>query len=204
LVILPISIIQNTLQPICQNFEISVEKSNEIINIASFGALRLLKNQCQQALFAIKVANEKNKILHFHVNVSNYESNQTTPVLFNLRSIFKHTKHKLVEHTWMCHSDFIRLITQMDVLLQLTLSESYNIICADAVSNNVPLVVSEEIDFVDSAFKVNLSNPEQILEAIRLCLNKVQIQRMLPSNLNLLKQQNHKAVEQWKRYLNNI
>ena len=61
------------------------------------------------------------------------------PCLKNLRALFGgHTIHELVEHGWMPHHEFMEAVGRCDVVLQVTHSETFNIVAADAVSLGVP------------------------------------------------------------------
>jgi len=46
----------------------------------------------------------------------------------------------------MDHSDFISIVKSMDIGMQVSLSESFNIVAADFVSNGIPLVGSPDIE----------------------------------------------------------
>ena len=124
----------------------------KVVQVIDSNGLRLLKNHCQQAFWAIQFANKINKKLHFHVNVSEHETNQTSPVLKNLKAIFKDTNHKLIEHTWMPHEDFIELVKKMDFGMQLSFTETFNIVAADFVGSNVPIIVSNV--YIPSIFQI--------------------------------------------------
>ena len=78
-----------------------VNKTPVVLNIGCFGALRVLKNHVQQAVYSIIFAEKSEKILNFHINVSDFEKEESTPVLKNLRALFKDRKHKLIEHPWL-------------------------------------------------------------------------------------------------------
>jgi hypothetical protein len=180
-----------------------VHKDENVINIGCFGALRVLKNHAQQAIYCIEFANKLNKVLHLHVNVSEYESNETSPVLKNLRAIFKNTKHKLIEHTWMPHQDFIELVKQMDLGIQLTFTETFNIVAADFVANEVPIIVSKEIDFVHGAATVDISNRKEVLDALHDAYNQKHT-GLHKLNTHLLKEHNKKAEHTWWDFLKSL
>ena len=48
----------------------------------------------------------------------------------NLESLFARGKHALITHRWSPHDEFIEVVRQMDLGLQVSLSESYNIVAA--------------------------------------------------------------------------
>lgn len=178
----------------------SVFSGKHILNIGCFGALRILKNHCQQALWAIHFAEKMKKTLHFHVNVSNHETNETSPVLKNLRAIFQGRDHQLIEHTWSPHPDFVELVKQMDLGMQISFTETFNVVAADFVFNNVPIVVSPEIDFVGDGYKVDPSKPEKVQEALERAYNH----RHDTHNKHLLTEHNTKAIKQWLTILPQI
>ncbi len=117
-------------------------------NIGLFGAIRPLKNSLTQAIAAIMFAEVNNKILNLHINTERIEQKGEN-VLKNVRALFEGTKHNLVEHKWLHHEDFLELVSTMDLGLQVSLSETYNIVAADFVSQKIPIVTSKEIPFVN-------------------------------------------------------
>ncbi len=138
----------------------------ESINIGCFGSLRPMKNHLHQAIAAIRFANSIGKKLRFHINSSRAEQNGGN-VLKNLRALFgKFPAHTLIEHQWLSHKDFLSLISYMDIGMQVSLSESFNIVTADFVSQNVPVVTSKEIKFVNWAFKASPTDTNEIINAL--------------------------------------
>lgn len=143
-----------------------IDRVTDEIHIGCFGAVRPLKNQLIQAIAAIRYANIKDKTLYFHINSSRVEGNGQ-PVLKNLQKLFKDSiRHKLVEHTWMPHSDFLNLISRMDMGMQVSFTESFNIVAADFVASGKPLVVSSEIDWVARKFYADPTSSIDIMKAM--------------------------------------
>jgi len=142
-------------------------KEKQHIDIAVFGAVRPLKNHLTQAIAAIRFAEEKGKHMRFHINVTRIENNGD-PVLKNLRQLFENSDHELVEHKWLDHDQFLDLISTMDMCLQVSFSETFNIVTADAVSMNVPVVVSPEITWISRLFKAKPTDPDHILKKMKL------------------------------------
>lgn len=148
------------------NVNKNYQKDKKILNVGCFGAVRPLKNQLLQAFAAIEFANSKGKILHFHINNGRVENNGD-PVLKNLRNLFKNQKnHKLIEHKWMTHEDFINVIQKMDIGMQVSFSETFNIVSADMVNNNVPVVVSDEVNWVSKLFYAKPTSSVSMVDAL--------------------------------------
>ena len=140
-----------------------------VINIGCFGAIRPLKNQLEQAVAAITFANMNNKTLRFHINSDRIEQ-QGNSTLKNIRALFQNSKpHELIEHGWMKHQDFVELVKTMDMGMQVSFSETFNIVTADFVNNGIPIVVSEEITWMPWWTKASPTQTEEIVEVMNLC-----------------------------------
>lgn len=157
-----------------------------------------MKNQVIQAVAAIEFAEKINKPLRFHVNGTRVEGNGE-PVLKNLRLLFTHfPKHKLIEHPWRPHNEFLELIGKMDISMQVSFSETFNIITADAVSMGIPIVVSPEIKWVDYMSHANPNDTDSIVNK----LNAAYGNYYLPTvNKHLLKQYSKKSKDIWLDFL---
>jgi len=140
-------------------------KNKTIINIGCFGAIRPLKNQMTQAIAAIAYADKNDKILHFHINGTRIEQRGET-VIKNIRELFKNTRHKLIEHTWMEHHDFLKVIKTMDVGLQVSYTESFNIVTADFVYSEKPIIVGYDTDWMYNGSKVDANDIPMMISKI--------------------------------------
>ena len=148
-----------------QHYPKKVE-SKECIDIGCFGAIRPMKNQLIQAVAAIKYANDIGKKLKFHMNGSRCEQNGQQ-VFKNIDALFAGQKdHELVLHHWMPHHEFIRLIRTMDIGMQVSYSESFNIVAADTVDNEVPFVGSPDIDWLPKLYQTNPNSSTEIVSAM--------------------------------------
>jgi len=139
------------------------------LHVGCFGAVRPLKNQFTQALAAIKFANEHSWQLHFHINAGRVERGDE--VLKNLRALFKNSHHVLVEHGWMPHREFLAVLGRMDLSMQVSFTETFNIVTADAVGLGVPVVVSDEVDWVCDAFKADPNKASEIARKMGAALH---------------------------------
>jgi hypothetical protein len=63
----------------------------------------------------------------------------------------------------------------MDLGMQVSLTETFNIVTADFVNNNIPVVTSDEISWVSGLFQANPAEAKSILQKMRqaLVLNKL-------------------------------
>lgn len=123
------------------------KRKTDFIDIGCFGAVRPLKNHMTQAIAAIAFAETLGCTLRFHVNATRVEG-QGSPVLKNLRELFGRSDHELIEHGWMVHRDFLDVLRDIDILMQVSFSETFNIVAADAMAVSVPVLVSREIPWI--------------------------------------------------------
>ena len=170
------------------------------IDIGCFGAVRPMKNQLLQAMAAIAFANKHNLTMRFHINGTRIEQKGGS-VLKNIRALFSDSPYTLVEHQWMPHEEFIKLIKYMDIGMQLSLSESFNIVTADFVSQKVPMIVSPDISWMPFITKVGPFNVDKIINRMELVLNYKDVFTTMSSFS--LKSYNVNALKTWDNYLNN-
>lgn len=144
----------------------SVQKAKDkALKIGCFGAIRPMKNHLLQAIAAIRFADKIGKNLEFHINGTRCEEGGDG-VLKNLRSLFARTDHKLVEHGWLNHSDFVKLAGQMDYVLAVSFSETFCITAADAVAAGTPLICSAEVPWADSSSIVPTNSTDAIVDRL--------------------------------------
>ena len=168
------------------------------INIGSFGAIRPMKNQFQQALAAIEFAEQEGKLLKFHVNATRTEQAGDN-ALKNLRALFEGSPHELVEHPWYKHAEFLKVANSMDYGMQCSFSESFNIVTADFVTAGTPIVVSDDIEWAPALLKVSPTSHKGMVKRLsrakRLRRLAVWLQNLALSIYNI------KAELAWKRAL---
>ena len=179
---------------------IPVEKPSRFLHelhVGCFGAIRPLKNQLIQAMAAIMYAREHNKQLFFHINK---HSEHGDSVYKNLQNLFKSEYHayKLIEHEWMGHDMFLHVIGLMDLGMQVSYSESYNIVTADCVLQQIPVVTSKEILFVHEDCHADPNSIVSIASAMDHVLShKDLVQR----NTNIFKSGNESHLQRWIHFL---
>lgn len=167
------------------------------LHIGCFGAIRPLKNQLMQAVAAMRYAAGQGKFLNFHINGTRIEMNGS-PILRNLISLFDHYPEttKLVMHKWEEHDAFMTLVESMDAVTQVSFSETFNIVSADAVVSGVPIVVSDKVAWASTMFQAADDDSANIAQTIGLALSQSN-----GRNLYGLEQYNVKSTQAWVQFL---
>lgn len=145
--------------------------TKSVLKIGCFGAIRPLKNHVNQAVAAILAADDLGVRLEFSINANRVEGNANS-ILTALRALFKrYPQHSLVEVPWMNHKAFMEVVGDMDVVCQVSNSETFNIVLADAVASGVPVIGSAEIPWLVS--QEFIAVPNDVLDIKSKILNVV-------------------------------
>jgi hypothetical protein len=167
--------------------------------IGCFGAIRPLKNHLMQAVAAIKFADMHRRKLNFHINVGRVEMKGKN-ILNNLHSLFANIQdsgHQLVVHDWLEHDDFLELISCMDICMQISFSETFNIVAADSISVGVPTVMSKEIPWA----RFGVADPTDLDDIVQT-MNRTWKYRFANSIINQLSLNSYvkNSEKVWLRY----
>ena len=178
-----------------------MKNSNNTINISCFGAIRPLKNHLSQALAAIQFADQQGWHLRFHINATRQEQ-QGQNILKNLRGVFGSLQsHQLIEHPWMDHEVFMKVLREeIDLGLQVSYTETYNIVAADHIAAGVPIVTSSEVRFVLPVFH---ADPNSVPSMVRRLTWAWHLRRCGITKVNrwLLNRSNQQSQQAWQNGL---
>ena len=166
------------------------------VNIGCFGSIRPLKNQLIQAFAAIAYANKIGRKLIFHINGARVEQSGANN-LKNIKALFDATGNTLILHSWENHEDFLELVASMDICLGVSLSESFCITAADAVSQGVPFVGSEAIRWLPFESQAPTDN----VEAIVRVMEKASSHRFIKKNTRALESFSNRSVRVWSEWM---
>lgn len=179
------------------------DRNKDTLDISCFGAVRPLKNHLLQAIAAIGFAEQKGKKLRFHINAGRIEM-QGGPVIKNLKSVFQqiHGKgHELVNHLWRPRDEFLELCSEMDIGLQCNLSETFNIVGADLISQGIPLIGNaDEIPWALPEFSADPNDTKDIIKQLHHAYDMPQANVRLQQQS--LTQYTSNTADIWAKYFN--
>lgn len=135
---------------------------HRVVRIASFGAIRLMKNHPTAAVAALQIARARHCDLEFFMSVDRVEGGGQS-VIQTVKN-FMDGLHwaKLVPVPWSDWSQFRHLVANMDLTLQLSSSETFNLVTADSLAAGVPAVVGPAIEWVPEHFKANIDDTNDV------------------------------------------
>ena len=184
-----------------QNYEKkTLDKTKDVIDISCFGAVRPLKNHMLQAIAAVKFADKIGKKLHFHINSGRIEM-KGDAIVHNLKGFFTQlypSGHRLINHAWQPREEFLKTCAKMDIGMQCSFSETFNIVGAVLISQGVPLVGSTEIPWISSHFCADPVDSEDMCKILLRTYNIYKVNVFL--NQRLLTSYTNKTKKIWTKY----
>lgn len=166
------------------------------LKIGAFGAIRPEKNFMTAAAAATAIHRKLGVDVELHMSTGGDGCKSST-----LPAIEQMTKNipgfTLIRHDWQMWNEFIKLIGNMDLLLQVSYTESFNMITADGVSRGVPSVVSTAIRWAPSSWRADTDDPLLVAEKGIKLLNIDQ--RYI--GYTALMNHNDYAFSHWETYL---
>ena len=180
------------------------DKYKEHLDIGCFGAIRPLKNHLLQAEAALETANYLGKKLRFHINAGRIEM-KGEPIVHNLKGMFQHLHHKgheLINHQWVPRNQFIKTCGEMDIGMQVSFSETFNIVACDFLSQGVPVIGSSEIPWMPGIYCADPASSKDIVEKLLRAFHFPQLNVKL--NKYYLRKYINETIDIWLRELNGI
>lgn len=177
------------------------EDMRSVINVGCFGAVRPLKNHFNQAFAAITLANELGVKLKFHINGTRIEG-KAHSILVAIRKLFEQfPKHELIEIPWQSHEDFKSTLMDMDVVMQVSNSETFNIVAADAVSVGTPVIGSDELPWLPTKYHADPNNVQSIIRELEFALEDLNTPYITQHQTKALKQYTNETKELWISFI---
>jgi hypothetical protein len=166
------------------------------LKIGAFGAIRPEKNFMTAAAAAVAIQSILKVPVEFHMSTGGDGCKSTTlPSIEEMTSNIKN--FTLIRHDWNNWDEFIKLVSQMDLMIQVSYTESFNMVTADGISVGVPSVVSPAIFWSPDEWKVDSDNALDVARkgVELLCINQEYV------GSDSLRKNNDKSLEYWFNFL---
>lgn len=168
-----------------------------LLRIASFGAIRILKLHTTAAAAALIAARDRGCDLEFYINQGREENGKG--VIQAIENLFQGLSWaKVIQVPWQPWPTFRTVIATMDACIQVSATETFNIVTADAACEGVPSVVSDAIEWVPDRWKVPADDPCTIANTLNALLSNP---RAGMEGAEALEQYVASGLPSWKRWL---
>jgi hypothetical protein len=169
------------------------------LRIGCFCAIRPYKNVLTAAAAALEVgvrlrAND----LEFWISGGRMEGGGDT-IMRAIEQMYKDVpRAKLVAQTWQSWPAFLETVGSMDLMLQPSFSEGFNMICADGISRGVSTVVGDAIYWAPQNWVASTDSASDIAnKAVALLHDPGAIHE----GVEALIKHNNAALQNWKSFL---
>jgi hypothetical protein len=168
------------------------------LKIGAFGAIRPEKNFMTAAAAATAIQRKLGVDVELHMSTGG--DGCKSPTLPAIGQMTKDIKGlKLIRHDWQLWDGFIELIADMDLMIQISYTESFNMVTADGVSCGVPSVVSSAIRWAPLSWRADVDDSMSVadkgIELLEIDQRYLGYEALVKSNAA--------AFEHWEHYLSN-
>lgn len=181
------------------NVKLKKPSNKKVVKVGCFSAIRTLKNIPTAAFAAAILGKLLETPVEFHIVVGRNEDSLAEKIITGIENLYKSIPNiKLVKNDWVEWEEFLELISEMDILFMPSFTESFNNVTADAITQCVPVVVGEAINWLPDEFKANSDDAYDIAGVgLKLLNNPFAI----ADALDALRDHNDCAFDHWKNYV---
>lgn len=166
------------------------------LKIGAFGVVRPEKNFMSAAAAALTIQRWTGITVELHMSCGGEGGGERTEQAIG-QLVFHNRGLTLVKHPWLPWPEFTELISQMDLLLQPSFTESFNMITADGILMGVASVVSPAIEWAPSAWK---ADPDDALSIAKVGLRLLQTAN-IGEGRRALERHNEASLDCWQEWL---
>jgi hypothetical protein len=169
---------------------------NGALRIGSFGAPRVQKNMLSAAGAAVEISQETHRDVEFWMNVGREDSG----VIRSIRALIEGLPGITLQLVpWTSWPQIRRIIRRMDVLMNVSYTETYNVVTADGIAEGIPSVTSDAIYWVPDTWKAHADNVPEIARIGRYLIGDP---RAGHDGLLALERNNERSLTGWSRFVN--
>lgn len=170
--------------------------SPSVLHIGAFGAIRPEKNFMTAAGAALLLTRKFKVPIRFHM--SSGGENCRSNVIPAIQEMFIGVPGITLEfHEWQTWDKFILLVSSMDLMLQPSYTESFNMVTADGISEGVPSVVSTAVRWAPKTWQ---ADSDDVTDVAGTAFNLLLFPQAY-KGYNALARHNQQSMDKWKEFL---
>lgn len=180
--------------------EVTTELEDEgVIKIGNFGAIRPQKNVLTATAAAVAIGREMQRPVEMYINSGREEGGVWTLMNALHQLIDDVPNFELKQAPWCSWSEFKEdYVANMDLLIQVSYTESFNMVTADGISVGVPSVVSDAIDWAPTSWR---ANNDDCLDVAKVGIRLLTDDHTRNEGFKYLTKHNKTALKLWTAYL---
>lgn len=184
------------LYPLADDVQPKIWQRTRPLKIGAFGAVRPQKNFMTAAAAALVISRELNVPVELHMSFGGEGDGQLTAPAID--QMLRGTQVIIVRHNWVYWDDFIKLVEQMDLMIQVSYTESFNMVTADGISVGIPSVVSPAIYWAPGRW---MAEPDDAQDVASTGIYLLTRKDHLYDGIKALHAHNQDAWKFWENFL---
>jgi hypothetical protein len=169
----------------------------DLLRVGAFGATRPLKNLMSAAGAALTISRLLGVDLELWINSGRDEGGGC--ILRAIDELYAITRHAtIVKAGWSSWHDHRKTVARMNLLINCSYTESFNMVTADGVAEGVPSVVSDAIGWAPAYWRASV---DDVLEIARVGRHLLFDPRAPRDGYRALRRHNSEGVRAWKDFL---
>jgi len=167
------------------------------VRIGAFGACRPTKNFLTAAAAAVAISKELRVPVEFWMNGGRPDGGGA--IERAIQALVLHQPNvELKILNWAAWPDFLDVIECLHLMMQVSYTESFNMVTADGISKGVPSVVSDAIGWVPSRW---IARSDDALDVARVGRSLITDPHAVVDGVNALEGWNQAGFGQWLEFL---
>ena len=168
-----------------------------VLKIGAFGAARPLKNFMTAAGAAIVIAKQLHAPVEFWMNGGRPDGGGSIERAIEALVKSSHSVTLKILN-WQAWPDFLDLLETLHLMIQVSYTESFNLVTADGISVGVPSVVSKAIDWVPERW---VAHSDDALDVARVGRSLIFDPYAIRDGVKALERSNTNGVNAWEDFL---
>jgi hypothetical protein len=174
-------------------------RNDGVLRVGTFGAIRPQKNVMTSAAAAVLLSRIMGVPVEFHVSTGREDGGGAT-ILNAIRQMMIGVPGvELVERHWSNWVEFKRIIREMDILFQMSYTESFNMVTADGLSEGITSVTSDAIVWVPEDWHARSDDVFSVASVAVRLLSRHKSE--LHKGQKALREHNEKGFQYWVEFL---
>ena len=165
-----------------------------------FCAIRPYKNIITAAAAALEIGVRMRVTdLEFYISSGRMEAGGSVTILNSIEALFKGVcRAKLVQSNWSNWPEFVKTVGSMDLLLQPSFTEGFNMVTADGIVQGIASVVSDAIDWAPPRW---MATSDAAGDVADVGVSLLHDPSAIASGLKALNVHNEQGLRSWKAFL---
>lgn len=171
------------------------------LRIGIFGAPRVQKNMLSGIMASVEIASNMGAFTEIYISSGREDGGpqRANAIRQGCKNVVAGLPNiKLIEAPWSNWTQFLKLVGHMNMLIQVSYSESFNIVTADGCAEGVPSVVSSAITWAPQSWMAEVDDSSDIARAGCQILNDPM---SAIHGFKHLKRHNKQSEHAWLSYL---